>query len=279
MPLSCSGGIVNLDFEARQPMTKSDLQVERAALEACLRSYESLIDSLGSGPEQTVILPEAMNRSEVIAQVRNLTNVLDEALVSGRATAKQNEKTLFRRIFRPRTVKLCCAAALTISLLAWGMWWIYHRPKQLALAQLRGSWQMFEVNDTGETEKQYYRTFTVEEMTTSQYIRPDRKWQAYGRTFELVPAAGFFVLKTTNLPESRPVAGAEFYVQILDGKMYEIRGIHRLDPMRKPQINLWRSVESVPTAPLSNVKKIPLGLGHAGCARRLNADADDQPRW
>ena len=59
-------------------------------------------------------------------------------------------------------------------------------------------------------------------------------------------------MKTTNVPGDRPVAGAEFYIQIVGDKIHEIRGIHRLDPMRKAEINLWRRTDSVPTETLSH---------------------------
>ena len=223
----------------------AELRTERAVLEECIRSYDRLIGLMGENPEQPIVLPGDSDRSAAIAQIESLTALLREVAASSEDLAKPTIRASASSFGRLRRLIQYCAIVITVSVVV-GWWWIYHRPVQLACDQLQGSWQQFDLNDAGETGRQYYRTFEGDRLTTSYFVPYDDTWREYGRTVELRPAIGFFELKMTGTPEDRPVAGAEFYIQIEGDKINEIRGIHRLDPMHKTAINLWRRVDSVP---------------------------------
>jgi len=229
-------------------INKAELRTERAVLEECIRSYDRLIGLMGENPEQPIVLHGDSDRSAAIAQIESLTASLRE--VVSEDAAKPTIRASASSFGRLRRLILVCAIGITVSVVV-GWWWMYYRPVQLACDQLQGSWQQFDLNDAGETGRQYYRTFEGDRLTTSDYIQYDDTWREYGRMVELRPAIGFFELKMTGTSEDRPVAGAEFYIQIEGDKINEIRGIHRLDPMHKTVINLWRRVDFVPKGTLS----------------------------
>ena len=242
---------MNSSRETGTETITAELQMECAVLADCMRSYERLIGSLRNDPTLPVLPPDRSERSAAIAKIEMLTRLMRQAAISTADSGRPFVGASPRSTSRPSQLIMYFVVVLAIGAAVVGGWWIYRRPVQLASERLQGCWQQYDLTDVGETGRQYYRTVEGNELSTSSYIPYDDKWHTYGRTFDLVPARGFFELKISGMRGERPVAGADFYVQITGDKIYELRGIHRLDPMHATEINLWRHVDALPAAAAS----------------------------
>jgi hypothetical protein len=241
---------MNSQPEPDRTVTRAELQKDRAALQECIQCYDRLTRLLDKNPNHSTASLRGSNRLAAIEQVASLTASLREAAASSEEPAQPDTNASKKRLKGLRRV--IPYGALVVAVCAIGWWWLYHRPVSRAQVQLHGSWQHYVVTDVGETLKQYYRTFRGDKLTTSYYVPHDDKWREYSRRAELTPAVGFFKVKLTGSRNGRPVVEPEFYIQIEGDTVNEIRGIHRLDPMRRTEVNLWRRVDSVPTDTSSN---------------------------
>ena len=243
---------MNSSRETGTDAITAELQMECAALAECIRSYEHLIELLRNDPKPPILPPDSSVRSAAIAKIEMLSGLMVQAASSTADHAQPFVEASSRATGRPSRVTMYFLVVLAISVAMVGWWWMYRRPVQLASERLQGSWQQYDVTDAGETGRQYYRTVVGNELSTSSYSPYDDRWRTYGHNCELVPARGFFELRIAGMRGGRPVAGADFYVQITGDKIYELRGIHRLDPMHATEINLWRRVDALPDAAAPN---------------------------
>lgn len=238
----------------REAAAKLDrLRTERTILKECTQSYDRLIAQFESGGIESVVFSEAIDRTAITSQLTKLTNILNATELSTADSDERSRTVWFRRRLLRQRINRCCIAILTLGIML-TIWWQLQWQTRSALTRLEGVWQQVDVTKTGEEARTYYRAFTTGKMAASS-IRPTRRTSAHANEFELTPSSDFFTCRLYETSGRDRVTRGSFYVQILDDKLYELRGLHPNDSMRIPKANLWRQIDSFPIA--APTEKLP----------------------
>ena len=214
---------------------------ELQALRRCLDACERWIERGDSGGEKT----------ELPAPVRDLVTKTTTALeveTSGQPTARddgeqtERSRTPGRRGGQGyRTLLWSLLYILTIAtLVVWYEFWPVWNVQQ----QLQGAWQYTTGFSSEERlEDSYFQVNGRETWLTYPFRQ---KWQAQRSRIRIRPANDFFIVrrefgfKTVNTRET------EYIMRLVDGKLYLVRGMARLDAMRERKIEKLRRIEQLP---------------------------------